>query len=103
MDFGKEIKTALAARLGQERFELWFSDVALTRQEDKVTVATRTAFSLERLKKDFHNHLKSVAQELGLHDLSIQYEINPSLVEQQKTNSQPTGRFHNEGKQIACD
>ena len=103
MDFGKEIKTALAARLGQERFELWFSDVALTRQEDKVTVATRTAFSLERLKKDFHNHLKSVAQELGLHDLTIQYEINPSLVEQQKTSSQPTGRFHNEGEQISCD
>jgi len=86
MDFGVEITAALVSQLGEERFELWFADVALERAEETIRVATRTPFSLERLKKDFHRHIQLAVQEIGMQDLSLQYVVDSEAVDQFQTS-----------------
>ena len=87
MDFGMEITAALASQLGQQRFELWFSDVAFEHIENCVRIATRSAFLLERLKKDFHQHIKEATQALGLHEISLEFVVDTQAVDRVVNNT----------------
>ena len=86
MDFGVEITAALVSQLGEERYELWFADVAIERTEEALCVATRTPFTLERLKKDFHRQIQLAVQEIGLQDLTLQYVVDAGAVDQFQTS-----------------
>ena len=66
MEFAKDLRRALKNQIGDDRFDLWFSDVAIFAKDQTVHVCTATAFQLERVRKNFQAAITGAAGEVGL-------------------------------------
>lgn len=68
MEFATDLRRALKKRIGVERFDLWFSDVAICAQNQTVFIYTATAFQLERVRKNFQAEIAESAVDSGIGD-----------------------------------
>ena len=74
MDFAETLKIALAERLGNERFELWFNDV-LIHATEQVRILAPTPFLLDRIKRDFHRIIRETVDHLGHAEKPVEFCI----------------------------
>ena len=79
MEFAAELRRALKKRIGDERFDLWFRDVAIQTDKTSVHVFTATSFQLERIRKNFQNAIAAAAQDLGVNaSTTIRFQVEPA-------------------------
>lgn len=74
MDFAQTLKIALAERLGNERFELWFSDV-LIQVAEQVHIIAPTPFLLDRIKRDFQRIIRETVDHLGHAGKPVEFSV----------------------------
>jgi len=75
------LRRALAARLGADRFELWFDRFQSPRVEDDAwVILAPSRFLAEQLRRRFHADLEAVQQEFGK-ELKLVYRVETSLAD----------------------
>ena len=73
------VKRGLAERIGQERFELWFStSVRFTFDDNQFVVAASDQFLLDRLKKQFASDFNLVLAETSLASPAV-FQVESAL------------------------
>ncbi len=68
MEFANDLRRALKNQIGGDRFDLWFSDVAIFAKDQSVHVCAATGFQLERVRKNFQAAITEAAGNVGLSD-----------------------------------
>ena len=95
MEIISALRLALADRVGQDRFDLWFSRSSrLTIDEKTLTVEAGDQFSLDWIRNHFRNDLELVLTELCTQRVigeppSITFRINNSLKQAAADNRSP--------------
>ena len=72
------LRTALAARLGEDRYHRWFGDAEIRIDERGVEVRTSGAFAKRMLDHALSRELREVAEDLLGHGTDIRVAIAPS-------------------------
>jgi chromosomal replication initiator protein len=86
------LRQRLAARIGPDRFAVWFGSPVEFRWESGVLwVAAADRFSLERLRRGFHDDLNAVAQEFCPHIETVEFVVDEELRGQRGQGNPPTG------------
>jgi len=81
--------SALADRIGKDRFTLWFGPaVRLRLDSDLLVVAAADQFSLDRLSKHFRTDLHACYQETLGCTAKIEFRVDATLAQQQQSASQ---------------
>jgi chromosomal replication initiator protein len=74
MEIVSAVQHALVGKVGQERFDLWFSaGVALRLDKHKLVVAAADNFKLERIRRTFRSELQAACSEVLGSDTSIEF------------------------------
>ncbi len=87
-----KLRDALAHRLGQERYQLWFG--ARTRLlvcDGLLTVEVATAFFRDWLRANFRDILRDTAGEVFGSPVQIAFRINPELIDQPASEGEAAG------------
>ncbi|MBC8356317.1 MAG: AAA family ATPase [Planctomycetes bacterium] len=75
----RDLRKGLAARIGTERFDLWFGkQVRFQLSADQVSVCAPDQFSLDRLRKQFRSDILIVARELITREITLDFRVLPS-------------------------
>ncbi|MEO8496907.1 MAG: DnaA/Hda family protein [Planctomycetota bacterium] len=75
----KELKSGLAARIGADRFDLWFGkQVRFELVRDRLSVCAPDQFALDRLRKQFRSDISIVACELVKREVSLDFQVIPN-------------------------
>ena len=82
-----QIEIALARRIGDDRFDMWFDRKAdLRLDHDILHVTVANAFAANFIRGKFSDDLRAAAREVLLRDIQVQIDIEtrakPQLVEQ---------------------
>ncbi len=84
------LRLAVADRIGQERFELWFgTGTQLIPQDDRVSVEVPNQFTLEWLRKNFRRDIEAAVQDVLGAAAAIEFRVNPHLQSTAKITGQP--------------
>lgn len=84
------LRLAVADRIGQERFELWFgTGTQLIPQADRVSVEVPNQFTLEWLRKNFRRDIEAAVQDVLGAGAAIEFRVNPHLQSTSKIAGQP--------------
>ncbi|HVX12967.1 MAG TPA: chromosomal replication initiator protein DnaA [Pirellulales bacterium] len=92
MEIVSALKLALAERVGQERFELWFG--AATRLEHcggALTVYVASRFHQDWLRNHFRHDIESACRATLGGLVPVQFQIDRELAQHQTTACQPAG------------
>lgn len=82
-DIVSVVRRALAERLGQDRFDLWFNvGVDLAVDGPCVQVLAGNTFGLERLRKTFRTDVEAVAWQVLGEQSRVQFLVSPSVAAQ---------------------
>lgn len=74
-----DLRTRLTARLGADRFDLWFGkQVRFELVADRLSVCAPDQFTLDRLRKQFRSDIAIVACELVGRETSLDFQVLPS-------------------------
>lgn len=77
-DIVTELRLALQARVGAERYDLWFSrDTGLRYEAGTLVVSAPQEFTLERLRSLFRHDLQEVCRDLLGVPTSVQFLVSP--------------------------
>lgn len=80
-DVVSTLRLAVAERVGQERFELWFGPgVQLVPQPGRVRVEVPNKFTLDWLRKHFRAHIEAAVSDVMTEDTAVEFQVNPKLV-----------------------
>lgn len=72
----KDLRTGLAARIGADRFDLWFGkQVRFELVSDRLSVCAPDQFTLDRLRKQFRSDISIVARELAKCEVSLDFQV----------------------------
>ena len=88
------LRLAVADRIGQERFELWFgTGTLLTPRDGRVVVEVPNQFTLDWLRNNFRNDIEmAVSSVLGA-AAAIEFRLNPKLGStSEQAGGQPAGK-----------
>lgn len=84
-----EIRRQLEARIGIDRFELWFSAAnSLNVDGTTLTVSAPDEFSMDRIKSTYTNEVDALATDLGLKQVEYRVcDLDPPMAENTEGNS----------------
>jgi len=89
-----QIQSALARRIGEDRFDMWFdrkTDISL--DHDTLRVRAANAFAANFIRGKFSDDLRAAAREVLLRDIQLHIDVEtrakPQLVEQSEAAPQP--------------
>ena len=79
-DVVSTLRWAIAERIGQERFELWFGlGTQLVPQQGRVFVEVPNQFTLDWLRNHFRADIESAVSEVVQGDTVVEFRLNPEL------------------------
>ncbi len=82
MEVVSALNSALAEKVGAERFDLWFNGhTQLSVSGDDVLVKVRTPFLQDWLRKTFRREIESACEQTLRRAVSISFEVDPQLAE----------------------
>lgn len=74
------LRQALAERIGQERFELWFGpQTGLKFRRDALIVEVAEPFTCEWIRNHFRADLESICAEIASRSVAVHFQINAAL------------------------
>ncbi len=72
----KDLRKGLAARIGADRFDLWFGkQVRFELVSDRLSICAPDQFTLDRLRKQFRLDISIVARELVKSEVSLDFQV----------------------------
>ena len=77
----------LVARVGRERYDVWFADVDFALQSHSLTVSVRDQFTLDRLRNRFRSEIQSVAEHVVDGVVDVAFEIVESRESPERARS----------------
>ncbi len=81
-DIDSALRQAVAGKVGQERFDLWFGEsVRLSLSEGSLLVFAADQFRLDRLRSQFRRELTLAGELLVDGPIDVQFQLDPSLDE----------------------
>lgn len=82
MEIVSALQNALADKVGQERFELWFgANTRLEVSDDALTVRVPNQFFQDWLRKNYRQQIEAACQETLGRPAPVNFRIDPSLAE----------------------
>jgi chromosomal replication initiator protein len=85
----KDLRKCLAARIGADRFELWFGkQVRFKLVNDRLQVSAPDQFTLDRLRKQFRSDISVVARDFSKGDVALDFQVVPTS-KQKPANRKP--------------
>jgi chromosomal replication initiator protein len=82
MEILSALQAAIAARIGDDRFALWFRQGTEVRlADDQLTIATADSFRLEMIRRQFRKDIAAVAGELLAPDATVQFVVDAALAD----------------------
>ncbi len=82
------LREAVAAEVGQERFDLWFGDsVALRLADGLLLVSAADQFTLDRLGRQFRSDLLAAGQAVANAPVTLQFSLDASLAKHEAVAS----------------
>ncbi len=78
-EVGQALRTAIAGRVGEARFGLWFGDgVRLGLEGDSLTVGVPNRYFLDRIRRHYADAIQRAGEEVAGHQLQVRYELDDS-------------------------
>ncbi|MDA1051704.1 MAG: DnaA/Hda family protein [Planctomycetota bacterium] len=75
----KDLRSCLAARIGADRFDLWFGkQVRFELADNQLRVWAPDQFTLDRLRKQFRSDIAIIARELVKREVSLDFQLLPN-------------------------
>ena len=81
MEFTNQIRSAVAQRIGQDRYDLWFDGVGFTVQGSRLEVSAASTFLADRLRRDFAVAIRDAASESGRENLTVDIVVATESLE----------------------
>ncbi len=76
------LRKAVAAEVGQERFDLWFGDSVMLRLADgSLLVSAADQFTVDRLQRQFRSELLAAGEAVAGKPMALRFSIDPALAE----------------------
>lgn len=77
-----ELRTRLAERIGQQRYELWFSRQTQIRLQDgELTIVAASTFARDWLRRNFAEGVRAVCAAVMGGEVRVEFDVDESLVE----------------------
>ena len=74
--FWNETLIQLKTELGEEEFDLWFTDIRhLRSDENSITIGFPSAFHRDRVKKSYQNNIRTKLKEIANKEIDLKFEI----------------------------
>ena len=88
MEIVSAVRLALADRIGQERFDLWFgADTRLTVGGDEVIVAVADQFSADWVRNHFRADIEAVGTDLLVQSPAVKFLVDPTLKQSSRSSA----------------
>lgn len=85
-----ELRTRLAERIGQQRYEVWFSrQTSFRLREGGLTVVAASRFTCDWLRRNFAEVVRAVCVAVMGGVVGVEFEVDESLAEPRSKNREP--------------
>ena len=89
-DVVSTLRLAVAERIGEERFELWFgSGAQLIPQSGRVRVEVPYQFTLDWLRNHFRAQIEAAVAEVLGDETALEFRLNPDLSTASRSRRKP--------------